>query len=92
MAGATVYLEMSMSLDGFVAGPGVSLEQPMGDDRGRIRAWMFEGKTDRESEAWEEEHFTPVGAVIMGNTTFEVGVDPWGKQPDVPCAVLRRHA
>jgi hypothetical protein len=27
----TVYLEMSMSLDGFVAGPNVSTEQLMGE-------------------------------------------------------------
>jgi hypothetical protein len=38
----TVYLEMSMSLDGFVAGPNVSTEQPMGE--------LFSGKSHAEAE------------------------------------------
>jgi hypothetical protein len=44
MTGQRVLLEMSMSLDGFVAGPDVSVNQPMGDDRDRIHDWMFKGK------------------------------------------------
>jgi dihydrofolate reductase len=90
MTGQRVLLEMSMSLDGFVARPDVSVNQPMGDDRDRIHDWMFKGKTDREAEAWEEERFADVGAVIMGNTTFEVGVGPWGRQSNLPRAMFRR--
>jgi hypothetical protein len=81
---------MSLSLDGFVAGPHVSVHQPMGEDRDRIHDWMFKGKTDREAEAWEEERFADIGAVIMGNRTFEVGVGPWGDHPTIhaPCFVV----
>jgi hypothetical protein len=53
----------------------------MGHDRGLIHDWMFKGKTDREAEAGEEEQFAGTGAVIMVNTTFEVGVGPGATIP-----------
>jgi dihydrofolate reductase len=94
MTVGTVFLEMSMSLDGFVAGAAVSVERPMGDDRGRIHDWMFKGKTNRAAEAWEEEQFADIGAIIMGNTTFEVGVGPWSDNPTfhAPCFVISHEA
>jgi hypothetical protein len=37
----TVYLEMSMTLDGFVTGPNVSAAQPMGEGAGAsVHDWM----------------------------------------------------
>jgi hypothetical protein len=40
-----------MSLDGFVAGPNVSTEQPMGEGAGAsVHDWMFSGKSDAEAE------------------------------------------
>jgi len=45
----TVYLEMPMSLDGFVAGPNVSTEQPMGEGaEASVHDWMFSGNSDAE--------------------------------------------
>jgi dihydrofolate reductase len=90
----TVFLEMTMTLDGFVAGPGVRMEEPMGDDGERIHDWMFKGKTDREAEASEIEKFADIGAVIIGNTTFELGVGPWGDNPTfhAPCFVVSHKA
>jgi dihydrofolate reductase len=66
----------------------------MGHDRGLIHDWMFKGKTDREAEAGEEEQFAGTGAVIMVNTTFEVGVGPWGDNPTfhAPCFVVSHHS
>jgi hypothetical protein len=49
MAVGTILLEMSMSLDGFVAGPNVDVERPMGDGGDRVHDWMFAGKTDEEA-------------------------------------------
>jgi dihydrofolate reductase len=94
MTAGTVLLEMSMSLDGFVAGSGVSVRMPMGNDRGRIHDWMFQGKTAQEARTWEEEQFANIGAVIMGNTTFDVGVGPWGDNPTfhAPCFVVAHNA
>ena len=43
-----------MSLDGFVAGPNVSTEQPMGEGAGAsVHDWMFSGKSDAEAERFE---------------------------------------
>jgi len=38
--------------------------------------------------------FAGTGAVIMGNTTFEVGVGPWGDDPTfhAPCFVVSHHS
>ena len=46
-----------MSLDGFVAGPNVSTEQPMGEGAGAsVHDWMFSGKRDAEAERFERDH------------------------------------
>jgi hypothetical protein len=45
-----VLLEMSMSLDGFVTGPDVGPEEPMGRGGERLHDWMFEGRSDAEIE------------------------------------------
>ena len=58
MRRGTVYLDMSMSLDGFVAGPNVSTEQPMGEGAGAsVHDWMFSGRSDAEAERFERDHF-----------------------------------
>jgi dihydrofolate reductase len=86
----SVYLEMSMSLDGFVAGSRVSVAEPMGEGGERLHDWMFVGRTGEEAEAFQVEKLSDVGAVIMGHTTFELGVGPWGDDPTfhAPCFVI----
>jgi dihydrofolate reductase len=90
----SVYLDMSMSLDGFVAGAGVGPAQPMGECGERLHDWMFAGRTAEEAEAFQVEKFSDVGAVIMGHTTFELGVGPWGDEPTfhAPCFVISSKA
>ena len=47
-----------MSLDGFVAGPNVSTEQPMGEGAGAsVHDWMFSGKCDAEAGRFEHDQF-----------------------------------
>ena len=69
-----VRAHMSMSLDGFVAGPDVSVEQPMGVGGERLHEWMF-GATDAGDIATAAEMFSTrtTGAVVMGRRTFDVG-------------------
>lgn len=76
-----VFAEMSMSLDGFIAGPNVSLNNPMGDHGERLHDWMFAGKSSAETEAYEVEKFKPMGAGIMGRTMLDLGIGPWGENP-----------
>jgi hypothetical protein len=45
-----VLLELSMSLDGYVTGPDVSPEEPMGRGGEALHDWMFKGRSAAESE------------------------------------------
>jgi dihydrofolate reductase len=84
-----VILEISMSLDGFVAGPNVSIDNPMGDGGEQLHDWLFGAKTAADS-AIIADLLDHLGAVIMGRRTFDLGEGPWGDEPPfpVPCFVL----
>ena len=76
-----IWADLSMSLDGFIAGPNVSVANGMGDGGERLHDWMFAGKSDAEARAFEEERFASTGAVLMGRTMLDVGIGPWGDDP-----------
>ena len=78
---ALIYADMSMSLDGYVAGPNVRVGNGMGDDGDRLHDWMFTGKTGPEMEAFLEQRLASTGAFVMGRTMLEVGIGPWGDNP-----------
>jgi hypothetical protein len=48
---------MSMSLDGFIAGPNLSVTNPLGEAGERPYEWMFSGKTESEAVEFEERLF-----------------------------------
>jgi len=84
-----VVVDMSMSLDGRVAGPNVSGAHPMGVRGEALHSWLFSMPRDPVDVGVEREMHDTTGAVIVGNRTFEVGVDLWGDVPfPVPCFVL----
>ena len=84
-----VVLDMSMSLDGFIAGANVGKEYPMGVNGENLHTWIFSTPKDKVDADVEREMFAKTGAVILGNRTFEVGVDLWGDVPfPVPSFVL----
>jgi len=76
-----VLLEMSMSLDGHVTGPDVSNEEPMGRGGEALHEWMFAGRSPAEARKWQTEHFSGVGAVILGRRMADLGIGPWGEEP-----------
>ena len=82
-----VVLEMSLSLDGYTAGPDVSQEQPMGRGGEKLHDWMFEG-TAAEAEAYQIDHFKDVGAVIVGRRMADLGIGLWGEEPVFRCPVF----
>jgi len=61
---ATV-LYMHMSLDGFIAGPNETPDNPLGDDGHRLHDWPF---TDA-GQPYDE--FMATGAIVAGRGTFE---------------------
>ncbi|WP_432514471.1 dihydrofolate reductase family protein [Kineococcus sp. SYSU DK001] len=100
-----VVCHQSLSLDGFSAGPGQSLEHPVGTgDVGRLHAWMFradEPGHDADA-ALRAELLRPIGAVVMGRNMFgpvrgewpdESWRGWWGEEPPyhAPVFVLTHH-
>jgi dihydrofolate reductase len=85
---STTVLYMSMSLDGFIAGPNASIDNPFGDGGQRLHDWIFPVTTEQHHKAAAQElrggvnrqiydEFMSTGAVIAGLGTFE-GADGWG--------------
>jgi dihydrofolate reductase len=84
-------LAFSMSLDGFVAGPAVSVEEPMGLGGERLHDWIFTSADPVDKEMAGELAPT-LGAVLVGRRTFDVGIGPWEDTPfPVSTFVLTHH-
>jgi dihydrofolate reductase len=80
--------KISMSLDGFVAGPSQSVENPLGIGGMRLHEWAFalaifrsmhgmEGGEVDESTAVVEEGLVNIGATVMGRNMFGGHPGPW---------------
>lgn len=72
-----IVMDVSMSLDGFSAGPNVRDEEPMGDGGERLHGWT----TGIDGAAVHQEANAAVGAVLVGRRTFDVGLRQWGGTP-----------
>lgn len=84
----TVTCQISISIDGFVAGPNQSLEDPIGQGGLRLHEWVF------ATDSWRAQHgqsggdrspdaevvddmVRGVGAYIMGRKMFGGGAGAW---------------
>jgi dihydrofolate reductase len=85
-------LKISMSLDGFVAGPSQSVENPLGIGGMRLHEWVFplaawramhgqEGGEINESTPVIAESLANIGATVMGRNMFGGDPGPWGEDP-----------
>ena len=83
-------LYMSMSLDGFIAGPNVTDENGLGDGGERLHEWLFPSEGGVNTRIVDE--FMSTGAVIAGRGTFEPA-EGWNgdHHNGVPIWVLSRH-
>jgi dihydrofolate reductase len=84
-----VVIDMSMSLDGYIAAPNDNPQQGLGEDGMRLHNWAFEDPSvfERVYGNLVEE----TGAVIMGRRSYDNSIEAWaGKGPlgDVPCFVV----
>lgn len=84
-----VLLELSVSLDGFVAGPDIGPDAPLGRGGERLHDWMFAGKSATDSESFETAHFSEIGALILRRRMADLGIGPWGEEPTfhAPCSL-----
>jgi dihydrofolate reductase len=87
-----VRVHISVSADGYVAGPNQSEENPLGEGGERLHDWAYplaafrephgrEGGEQNASNAVLEEAQANVGAEIMGRGKFGGGPGPWGDDP-----------
>src|SRR5436305_6544473 len=96
-----VTCHMSISLDGFVAGPDQSLENPLGIGGMRLHEWHFDPMHEADIPA-RDSLLAPKGAYIMGRNMFgpirgewdEDWRGWWGDEPPyhAPVFVLTHHA
>ena len=89
---AKVRCDISMSLDGFVAGPNPSLEEPLGAGGDLLHEWAFAAASWRESHGLSggeanadsdvlKESIDSTGAVVMGRRMFSGGEGAWEPDP-----------
>jgi dihydrofolate reductase len=80
--------KISMSLDGFVAGPSQDLENPLGVGGMRLHEWIvplevwraphgLDGGVVNASSAVVEESIANIGATVMGRNMFGGYPGPW---------------
>src|SRR6476660_2594484 len=85
---ATV-LDMSMSLDGFIAGPNERLDNGLGDGGHRLHEWALNNPEGVNRQVVDE--FMSTGAVVAGRGTFELAGGWGGDHRDgVPIFILTR--
>ena len=96
----------STSLDGFIAGPNDSPEQPLGEGGERLFEWYFSGETEftlpsggmtlklsRESAEAVADMFRSTGAIVSGRRMFDVANGWGGRHPiDAPVFVVTHNA
>ena len=97
-----VIVQLSMSLDGFIAGPNDNTENSLGDGGEYLFKWYSSGDTDFKwpsgtmmskvptiSAEYLREMVPAIGALVTGRRTFDIAHGWGGRHPlDVPVVVL----
>jgi dihydrofolate reductase len=100
-----VIFNMTMSLDGFVAGPNAGPENGLGDGGDRLFKWFFSGDTEirlsegtpvlkvsQKSAELFKAAIESTGADVWGRRTFDI-TGAWGGHPPMtPCFIVTHHA
>ena len=93
---------LTMSLDGFIAGPNDGPEHPLGENGMRLFDWYGSGDTEYavpsggmtfmvspQSAEMLNRAFSSIGAIVTGRRTFDITHGWGGRHPlDVPVVVL----
>jgi len=85
----SVVIDMSMSLDGYIAAPNDNPQQGLGEDGMRLHNWAFDDPA--VFERVYGDLVAETGAVIMGRRSYDNSIEAWGdKGPlgEVPCFVV----
>ena len=87
-----VRCHISVSLDGYAAGPNQGTEHPLGEGGDQLHEWAYnldrwlqahgkEGGETNASSAVMDEAIAGVGAGVMGRNMFGGGPGPWPEDP-----------
>jgi dihydrofolate reductase len=99
----TVIIDLTVSLDGFIAGPDDGPEQPLGRGGEALFTWMNAGPESNRFDRWltppnasvpiVREWMTQAGAGISGRRTFDIA-NGWkdGHPIDAPIFVVTHEA
>ncbi len=88
-----VFVEVTTSLDGYVAGPNQTLEEPLGRGGEKLHEWLYglaafrerhgePGGEESADSALLEESWERTGAGVMGRRMFSGGSGPWETDPN----------
>src|SRR5215216_2645896 len=99
-----VVFNMTMSLDGFVAGPNDGPENGLGDGGEGLFHWYFSGDTEvkisegtpvlkvsSQSAEILNESFKTYGAAVWGRKTFDIAHAWGGHPPGTPCFIVTHN-
>ncbi|MCE1255085.1 MAG: dihydrofolate reductase family protein [Anaerolineae bacterium] len=102
---AKVVCNMTVSLDGYVAGPNDGPENSLGDGGSRLFDWYFNGdtllpimdgqmnlKVSAQSAEILREELNAAGAGIWGRRTFDISRAWGGHPPTTPCFIITHRA
>jgi dihydrofolate reductase len=89
----SLILDISMSVDGFVAGPDPTPDDPLGRGGEQLHEWILGLASWRDPHGLEGGETTPdddvvregigrTGAVIMGRRMYSGGSGPWEQDPN----------
>jgi dihydrofolate reductase len=87
-----LFFDISMSLDGFIAGPNATLEQPLGEGGEELHEWVVRLASWREAHGLDggdtgpddevmKESSGRAGAFVMGRRMFSNGAGSWEDDP-----------
>src|SRR5215212_1654436 len=104
MSMGNVVFNMTMSLDGFVAGPNDSPEKGLGEGGDALFNWYFSGDTEvpisdgnmvlkvsPQSAKLLKEAMATYGAGVWGRKTFDIAQAWGGHPPGSPCFIVTHH-
>ena len=90
---SNVQIEITASLDGYVAGPDATLEEPLGKGGERLHEWAYAIESWRQAHGLEggernidsevlEASLAATGAIVMGRRMFSGGEGAWADDPN----------
>ncbi len=90
-----VVFNMTMSLDGFVAGPNDSPDNGLGDGGDGLFKWYFSGDTEiavsEQSAELIKQAMGTYGAGVWGRKTFDITKGWGGHPPAEPCFIVTHN-